>query len=263
MSAITYPSLRIYKIFRRDIWGSIKNVLLLNNDAYKAENNSRLGLRRRYIVYNNYLIGHNDVSVRQGKMISFFFETFFSKKFVRKRKKFIYIIDSFSKPKQRKRFKKTMFSLRLLRLFYVNLSYRNFRTMAIKARKKRGSYHMNYLYLLEGRIISVFFRSGFVNTMFDSIRFIKLGYARIDKICISNPYYLVSVMLPMGVSLFIKGSIWWNIVRRLNRKAFMGFPKYMYISKRIFFFMLKRFPYKREIINPIRIDISKFILYVN
>src|SRR3546814_14850719 len=82
--------------------------------------------------------------------------------------------------------KKLLFiSLRLVKLFYLTLRYHQFRAYAIKASRSYGFFKFNYCFLLEGRLISLLYRSNFIISMFEIIEYIKRSKVLING-CISN-----------------------------------------------------------------------------
>ena len=68
--------------------------------------------------------------------------------------------------RRKKEFKKNFIQKRLLKHFYLVLSYRNFRRYMNLAVRRTGSYISNYLCLLEGRIFMIAYRSTFITNIF-------------------------------------------------------------------------------------------------
>jgi len=65
-----------------------------------------------------------------------------------------------------KKLNKKFISLRLTKLFFITLSYKQFRRLGLKAKSNDGFFEQNYLILLEGRILSIIYRSAFMAIFF-------------------------------------------------------------------------------------------------
>jgi ribosomal protein S4 len=77
--------------------------------------------------------------------------------------------------------------------------------MALKAKKREGSFEENYLYLLEGRLVCLVYRSGLILNMFDAISFIKKNCVKVNGVLINNLNYVVTVMTIIGFRSICKG----------------------------------------------------------
>ena len=93
---------------------------------------------------------------------------------IRKRR-YVYRLDEVLTRRVRVKLNLKFCSLRLIRLFYIFLSYRQFRKKANLARRKEGFFGFNYLLLLEGRLVCVLYRINFAKTMFEAIRIARSG----------------------------------------------------------------------------------------
>jgi ribosomal protein S4 len=74
---------------------------------------------------------------------------------------------------RKKRFKKRFTSLRLVKLYYLTLVYKQFKKVARTARKKDGFFEGHYCLALEGRLIAFLYRTGFVASLFESLAYTK------------------------------------------------------------------------------------------
>lgn len=76
------------------------------------------------------------------RILDFFFVLYMAKKKqARQRNKpYVYRLDIIDRPLIRKRLKQRFVSLRLVKLFYINYSYKNFRQLATRMRRKYGMF---------------------------------------------------------------------------------------------------------------------------
>jgi ribosomal protein S4 len=96
-------------------------------------------------------------------------------------------------------------TLKLTLLFYVNITHRKFQKLARKAKKLEGFFEENYLYLLEGRLVCLSYRSGLVLNMFDAISFVKKGCVKVNGLIIKDLTYVATVMTIIGFRSICKG----------------------------------------------------------
>lgn len=75
----------------------------------------------------------------------------------------------------KKSMKYRFLSLRLVRLFYVSLTYRQFRAISRKAARMDGFFQSNFCFLLEGRLLPLVYRSNFFASVFEIGEFVKRG----------------------------------------------------------------------------------------
>lgn len=66
-------------------------------------------------------------------------------------------------------------TLRLVKLFYLSLKYKQFRAYAALASRKDGFFQFNYCYFIESRLLSLVYRTNFIISMFEIIEYIKRG----------------------------------------------------------------------------------------
>ena len=91
-------------------------------------------------------------------------------------KRFIYRIDVI-KPRRKRRFiKKRFLTLRIVKLFYLTLTYKDFNKIAFNSSKKDGSFENHFFLALEGRLISFLYRTSFVSNMFESLHYVKNSF---------------------------------------------------------------------------------------
>ena len=164
--------------------------------------------------------------------------------------------------KKKYKTKSEFLTLRVTKLFYIIYSYRQLKNLCRKAKRQVGIFEQNYLLLMECKLPSFIYRTSFIPNMFESIDFIKDSNVWINKKFINYIYYSVKPFDIIGFRILSKGFIFWNFFKRLRRKAFIFlFPKYIYISVIFFLIVLLRIPFKKEIINPIAVDMYRLSNY--
>jgi S4 domain len=153
-------------------------------------------------------------------------------------------------------------SLKITLLFYVNITHRKFQQIARKAKKLEGFFEENYLYLLEGRLVCLSYRSGLVLNMFDAISFVKKGCVKVNGLIIKNLNYVVTVMTIIGFRSICKGFLFLNFWKKIIRKIiFIVPPKFLYFFYKFFFFFLKRSPRRKDFMHPFHLDMYRAIGY--
>jgi len=240
-----HPYYNLYRKYNVDIWGIFKTTLNLSS-FYEAQN------KRKPFDFK--------ISKKVDWVNRFFYLKFKNKQkdFWSKRRRFIYRINFIDYKRKKRKFVKQILTISLIQLFYLVLRQDHFRKIAIKAKKKDGFYERNYIWLLEGRIVSVIYRLNFISNMFESIIFVKLGLIYINKTRIFHINYLVPLMMFIRFHPLIKGTIFWILFKRIRRRAILNCkPTYIYLSYFFLTFFFKRLPHTKEIINPFNLDIYR------
>lgn len=149
-------------------------------------------------------------------------------------------------------------TLRLVKLFYLTLKYRQFRCLAILAARMDGFFQTNFCLLLEGRLASTMYRTNLMISMFEIIDFVKRGNILINK-CLTN---LVNFNMCIGdvltflVDFGSKFKV--NFKRRFRIKGFVfNNPRYMFVNYKLFFAFIERLPFNNDLLFPIKLDIYR------
>lgn len=225
-----------YRRFRKDIWG-----LCYDDD------------RAKYRLY------------RQSWYLKFFFKIFLNKianKWKRLRR-FVYRIDKIEYRYKRKKINKRWLSLRLTRLYFLIIKDRQFRKIIKKANKLDGDMELNYYYYLECRLFPFLYRMHFARNMFVALENAKLGYLLINmKIKLTRP----NTVIPLGSIIYVRKRfrklIKYFIERRIKVKALLfNFPRYIFMSWRLWYLYILRKPKKKDIVYPISIDVQRITGY--
>lgn len=253
MKNIKYKFL-LYKHHNVDIWGDFKNNLrrtkrFFYNWKFKSPK-LKLNLWSEFPYSSKFINKINFYFINK-------FLMFLEKKW-KQAVRFTYLLKDFQLRIKKKRKYKHLDTLRLTLLFYVNLKQKQFCNMARKAKKMNGFFEENFLFLLEGRIMCIVYRSGLILNMFDAISFVKNGFVKVNGVYISNINYIVPIMKIIGFRNICKGflflTFWKKIIRRI---VFRYPPKFFFFFYKFFFFFLKRNLRKKDFANPFRLDMYR------
>ena len=286
--------LSIYKTYKLDIWGIVRNSFLIEKQWRKFIYKK---LIRKYRIYNE-AKKHNlkkTINKRQdvifGKrlntkyayklktywnIVNIVFKLKPSKKlnkiclffFNRKRKKrnfdwwkkkyFIYEVRDLYIKKKRYTQKKEFTDIRIAKNFYIMYTLKQLKKIVKKAKKKEGLFEQNFISFMECKLPSFIYRSSFLSNMFESLYYIKNSNIAVNKIFRSSIFFIVKTMDIITFRVWEKSFIYWNFYKRLKKRAFLFcFPKYMYVSITFFFIICLNIPKKNDIINPISMDFYK------
>jgi ribosomal protein S4 len=196
--------------------------------------------------------------------LRFFFKIYLEKieRRWKKRRRYIYRIDIIDIIKRKKKFNKRWVSIRLTRLYFLTLQNYQFRILFNKAKKLNGDLETNYCFLLECRLLPLFYRTNFIIDLFKIIKFIKENKVLINFKCQN---YLNSIVNLGSIITFKKSQkkfIKYLLLKRLKLKAILfNTPQYLFVSFRFFFGFLLKKPKRNNFVYPINIDIQRISGY--
>lgn len=149
-------------------------------------------------------------------------------------------------------------TLRLVKLFYLTLKYKQFRTYAQIASRRDGFFQFNYCYFIEGRLISLIYRTNFIISMFEIIEYIKRGSVIVNGKVLS--YVNANVNIGDIVSFnnvdILKFRL--NFIKRFRTQGFIfNTPRYLFVSYKLFFAFMERQPSDNDIAFPIKLDMYR------
>lgn len=181
-----------------------------------------------------------------------------------KKKIYYYRFDVKNILSKKKKINKKFISLRLVKAYFITLTYRHFKKLGRKARKLEGFFEQNYLRLLECRIVSFIYRSTYMHNMFEIIRFVKSNNVWVNKCFIPYTNYIIPIMQFTGFRYSLKGTIFWTLLRRLRkRRILFNTAKYIFVSYIFSCFFLKRYPTLADLCYPIKVNIFRAIGYAH
>lgn len=210
------------------------------------------------------LLLENYFKIEITKKISYACNFFFKQYLIKRSEKalrnqpFIYDIITSNTYKKQKYLKESFASLRLIKLYYIHLTYKHLQKLAKRAKSQYGSFEENYLFLLECRLPSIIYRSGLIANMFEAFDLVKWNVVWVNKTFVTNIYYNVKFMEFVGFRILFKGYIFWEFYKRLIRKALiLKNPKFMFFSFYFLFFFIIKKPRKKHLIYPFKLDIYR------
>jgi len=177
-------------------------------------------------------------------------------------RRYVYRIDVINPKRIKKPFKNRFLSLRLVRLFFLTLKYKQFRKIAIIAGAKDGLFQSNFCSLLEGRLVSFVYRTNFIFSMFEIIFFVKAGNVFVNN-CLVN---YVNQFIAVGdfVTFYNKARQKFrsNLYRRFKTQTVLfNTPRYMFVSYKLFFAFLEKQARDIDLAYPIKLDIYRATAY--
>ena len=178
----------------------------------------------------------------------------------KKVKYFTFHMNELQIKKRVKKVAKFFFRSRIIIAFFVNKSIKQFKKLSRRAKKIRGPYTRNYIWLLEGRLVSVSYRLYFFNDLYDSLQSSKLSFLWLGSLkkYIYSCYFIIPCNDFVSFSPLIKGTIFWTLVRKLGRRAIYGaIPKFIGFSMKFFKFIVKWLPKLDYLIYPFVFDIFR------
>lgn len=203
------------------------------------------------------------------KICSFFFKLFLERQEYKnwRKKRYVYRIDIIKPQKKKHFFKKKFISLRLVKLFYLTLSYRAFRKLALKAKKQDGLFESNFLFLLEGRIVPIVYRSGLAFNMFEILSLVRTAQVYVNKTFYNNLNFSVKVFdlisFSAKVSRYLYFSLLSRLLRRRKKSVLFNSTKFLFVSYKLMCFFLKRHPHEKDLIFPVGVDIYRATGFFN
>lgn len=213
-----WKKVRLYKRFEIDIWG--RRMLFL------------LGKTKVGKLFNEWDVEREEYK-RQRRM------------------RHIYRIDLDQPARVRKRQKWWFVRRRISRLFYLTLSYAQFRALARTASKIEGSWESSFIMLIENRVLGMLYRMQINMNVFELRWFVLLGNVLINNKKVT--YYNAAVKY-FDILRFRVVSTWLlraSIIEKFKSGVtYFNIPRYMFVSyKHLFAFVYKE-PKRGDLVFP-------------
>lgn len=230
MKIIIKQRLSVYKKYKLDFWGIVRNSFSIKT-LWRKFNYKRLN--RKYKMYNEAKF-HNLKKTKNKKQDALFgnrlnskflyklkvytniIKVVFRKKpskklnkiclffFNRKRRKrnfdwwkkkyFIYEVRDVYVKKKKKIQRKEFIDFRIAKNFYIMYTLKQLKKIVKKAKKKDGLFEQNLIGFLECKLSSFIYRSSFSPNIFESLYYTKKGNLAVNKIYRPNIYFPVKTM---------------------------------------------------------------------
>lgn len=220
-----YASTKLYKFFKKLKVNYIKTMLLKKEDIVKqlpyqqitAENKDTL------VLYSKYLNNRIDNITRKERFYSvkkkrtalqrmFTLNLVPIVKYVKKKKAF----NSFYTYKMSKVWK--------IRKFYGCLTDHEFKRICLKALKFQGDVLIRFLILLESRIDTLLFRSGFVSSIFEARQFINHSLVLVNNRVIDKRSYILKPNEMLSISIKKLNYLIDTLIQRINNENILFRP---------------------------------------
>jgi ribosomal protein S4 len=169
--------------------------------------------------------------------------------YLSKKMRFVYDLRYIKPPKRRKRFPTKFLSRKFTKLFYLTLSFAQFRKLAKLAGRMEGSFESNYIRLVECRLLTLLYRMHWLYSVFQIRHFIfnknVLVNNRVVTLCnfAINFGDIVRLRDPLMVS-----RVRFDIIRRFSRRMLLfNVPRFLYVNYKFMFGTLVQEPKKRDL----------------
>lgn len=205
-------------------------------------------------------INCDEKTFHKSRYIKFFFKLYQEKQKYRRtrRRRYIYRMDVIETRRKRRKYNLRFLSIRLTRLFFLTLQDYQFRSLLKKASKLDGDLETNYCHLLEGRLISVIYRTNFLSNMFEILRFVKEGNVYVNFKPLTKLNEIIRVGDFVTFNKKHKKKIRNYLIKRLNKRAVLfKEPRYLIVSYKFWFAYLIKYPRLKDLTYPISIDIQR------
>jgi ribosomal protein S4 len=228
---------RFYRKYQKDLWG---------------------------LCFTDYKATEKNKNFKKSWIIRFFLKIY--KKRIERRwkrlRRYIYRIDIIDLRYRKKKYNKRWLSIRFTRLYFLTLQDHQFRQLFKKAQKLTGNLNTNYCYLLEGRLLPIFYRTNFLASLFVIINFIKNKNVLINFKKITYVNTLINIGSFITFRKKLKRYMFSFLYKRILVKAILfNRPRYLFISyKYAFAYIFKKLK-KKDLVYPISLDIQRISGY--
>lgn len=177
---------------------------------------------------------------------------------MRARRRYIYRVDIIQRRVFKRKIKRRFVSLRLVKLFYLTMHYRQFRQLARTTRLLDGCFEHNFLLALEGRLISFVYRTSFLPNLFQCIKLVRKGGVMIEKTLYNHVNCRIPINTFVKFTSLAKRLIYISLLYRLGRQLVLfNPPRYMFVSYSFLYCYMKRPPRRRDLVFPISLDMHR------
>lgn len=171
-----------------------------------------------------------------------------------RRSRYVYRIDLDQPARKRKHQKIWFVRRRLSRLFYLTLSYSQFRKLAYTAASKEGRFESSFIMLVENRVIGMLYRMQVNLNIFELRWFVLTGNVLVNnkKLTYYNAavkYFEILRLRPRIVE-FIRNDI---IDRFSAGSLYFTVPKYLFVSYNHLFAFVFKEPKRSELVFPLKV----------
>jgi hypothetical protein len=171
-----------------------------------------------------------------------------------RRSRYIYRIDLDVPARRRKTQRGWFVARRLSRLFYLTLSYSQFRKLATIASKREGSWESSFIMLVENRVIGMLYRMQIHMNVFELRWFVLTGKVFVNNKKITYYNALVDYFKILRFNARTALFTWYIIVERFKAGfTYFSTPRYMCVSYNRMLAFVFREPKRVDLVFPIKI----------
>lgn len=169
-----------------------------------------------------------------------------------KKMRFVYDLRYIKPPKRRKRFPNQFLSRKFTKLFYLTLSFSQFRKLSKLAGRMEGSYESNYIRLVECRLLTLLYRMHWLYSVFQLRPFIFNNNVLVnDKVVTLCNFAINFGDIVCLKESFVESRVRFDIIRRFSRHMlFFNVPRFLYVNYKFMFGTLIKEPKKEDLAYP-------------
>lgn len=130
--------------------------------------------------------------------------------------------------------------------------------MGNEAASKDGLFEENYCSLLEGRLVSLLYRTNLLFNMFEIIAYVKRCNVMINNVLINYVNFTTAIGDFLSF-LAEKGARFrHNMYKRFKTQTVLfNTPRYLYVNYKLFFAFMEKAPKLVDLVYPIKLDIYR------
>lgn len=194
----------------------------------------------------------------------FFFKIFLEwrERYYKRMRRYIYRVDIIEKFSFKRKYEKRFLSVRLTRLYFLTFQDYQFRKLFKLSGKMDGNLEENYLYFLEGRLLSIIYRMNFIFDIFECMRAIKDNTIYLNFKVTNNINKRVNIGDFISLKWKDRKFILYNCEWRLEQEAILfNIPRFLFVSYYFLFSFLLCKPNKKDLVYPFTLDIQRISGY--
>lgn len=173
-------------------------------------------------------------------------------------RRFVYQLKATDRRRARRSLRKRFVSLRLVKLYYLTFTYRQFRKLARAQRRRQGVFEENFLLALESRLAPLIYRMTFLGNPFQCLEFVRQGYVVIDGRCHWRPSTVVGLHQMVTFTGLGRRWVYHELAHRLGRRRLLfNVAAYLVVSFFFLFGYQRRPPRRQDLVFPIALDFSR------
>lgn len=197
------------------------------------------------------------------KIAQYFFQKYEKKLKYKRINIHIYIVDKFHKLEIRRKINQKFLKKIVIKFYYINIKYHQFRAWGVKAMKRTGFSEGFYILYLEGRVSSILYRMNFIYNVFWLKWIVNFQGIFVNKKRITFTNTIINLFDIIQINKYLYNNIRVNLLRRIfYNLIFFNTPRFFIINYNLLFGFCFDFPNKQDIIYPSSIDIYRGLDFI-